>query len=111
MVNADLIALLPGIYEVGCATGATHGYASTTWLLNELKSTVAASDVETWRAIFQFLGSIHRSLDRFNIVLGVLDALADEAEVNQWAPTWLVCLAAADIHPLSIWATSSNFPH
>ena len=110
MVNADLIALLPGIYEVGCATGATHGYASTTWLLTELKSIVADSDLETWRAIFEFLGSINRSLDRFNIVLGVLDALADEAEVNKWAPTWLVCLMAADIHPLSIILCSTKQP-
>ncbi len=110
MVNDELVAMLPGIYTVGCATGATHGHASTTWLLNELKSTVAAADVETWRAIFLFLGSIHRSLDRFNIVLGVLDALANKAEVNQWAPTWLVSLGFADIHPLSVILCSTKRP-
>ena len=110
MVNDELIATLPGLHAVGCATGATHGHASTTWLLAELKSVVAASDVETWRAVFRFFGSIHRSLDRFSVVLGVLDALADEAEVNEWAPTWLVSLAAADIHPLSMILCSTRRP-
>jgi len=110
MVNEELVASLPGIYLVGCATGVSPGYASITWLLAELKSMVATSDVETWRAVFLFLGARYAQLDRFEIVLGVLDALPDATEVHQWGPAWLESIDAANIHPLSVILCSTRRP-
>ena len=111
MVNEELVARLPGIHMVGCATGAPRGYAAIAWLLAELKSMVAASDGETWRAVFRYLGSQYAQLDRFEIVLGVLDALPDIAEVQQWGPAWLESLHAARIHPLSVILCSTKQAH
>ena len=110
MVNEDLIARLPGIHLVGCATGASRGFASITWLLMELKSMVPASDVETWRAVFRFFGTQFSHLDRFETVLGVLDALPDATEVHRWGPAWLESIHAANIHPLSIILCSTRRP-